>query len=54
MPGINRTFMELKHICYTINGKISVSINRTFMELKHIHQQSVDYHPNVLIEPLWN
>ena len=32
--GINRTFMELKQTCVTIEAQPITGINRTFMELK--------------------
>ena len=52
--GLNRTFMELKHIRRGDGRILRHRLNRTFMELKLLTVMTGAYAERVLIEPLWN
>ena len=52
--GFNRTFMELKYVCFCFVCHKLISFNRTFMELKcQLHKKNLS-RTSVSIVPLWN
>ena len=52
--GLNRTFMELKHLMLSSLSCVKSCLNRTFMELKQMSALMDSASLEVLIEPLWN